>query len=416
MKRFLLPLCGAFLALASCSDEKAPLPSLSDAVQYSGSNLKVYYCGELMPAKEVSYKPSASDKQKGVLSCKGITDLSQLSSIGMSGIGAAPGVLPGSKELDLPISLSVSDDKYVFSGAGNTPFISEYAYNGKLQGDSCVLNIDKVQLANLDLGGSIWVPSPIKRDGLSFTSLPFRLVWELDPAAGIDIDLSQLLELVVTVPVIPVYHDTAYSSIAQLYTNALQTVAFNENGNIFLRYYSSVGGATQLMTSVGNTLQYVIPQSGTLLLYPNPTTIFGRWLVAQSDAGDDKDISFTSSRADSASSADDEVKALLIEFLKVFLPVVLDNCANGFPFIIERSGDQMSLYLDTPVIIEMLSQAVGVIEQNPDLMQKLLEKLGLTAEGAELAESLQQLLPQLKSILLNTTKIQIGFNFNAYKS
>lgn len=416
MKRFLLPLCAAFLALSSCSDEKVPLPSLSDAVQYSGSSLKVYYCGELMPAKEVTYKPSASDKLTGILSCKGITDLSQLSSIGMSGLGAAPGVLPGSKELDLPISLSVSDDKYVFSGTGNTPFISEYSYNGKLQGDSCVLNIDKVQLANLDLAGSIWVSSPIKRDGLSFTSLPFRLVWELDPAAGIDIDLSQLLELVVTVPVIPVYHDTAYSSIAQLYTNALQTVAFNENGNIFLRYYSSVGGATQLMTSVGNTLQYVIPQSGTLLLYPNPTTIFGRWLVAQSDAGDDKDISFTSSRADSDSSADDEVKALLIEFLKGFLPVVLDNCANGFPFSIERSGNQLSLYLDTPVVIEMLSQAVGVIEQNPELMQKLLEKLGLTAEGAEIAESLQQLLPQLKSILLNSTKIQIGFNFDAYKS
>lgn len=414
MKYSALFLGGVLLALSACSDDKSYLPSLNEAADYSGSNLKVYYCGEQMPAKKVTYTPSEADKLKGELSCSGITDLSQLSSVGLSGIGSAPGVLPGSPSLTLPVTLSQKEDTYVFSGSGETPFVSSFSYAGKLQADSCVLNLKDVKLADLSLAGSIWAPAPIKQDGLSFSSLPFRLVWEIDPAIGIDLDLSALLRILATTPFIPVYNHTAYSSIAQLYNNALQTVAFNENGNIFVRYYSSVGGATQLVTSVGNTLQYVVPQPNTLLLYPNPTTIFGRWLVAQSNPGDDKDISFASSRADDSESPDAD-KQLLLAFLKGLIPMVLENSENGFPFTVERTDSSLSLYLDTPVVLALLGEVVKVLEENPEILNQLLQKVGVSFHDPDIQAQLAELLPKLKTILLNTTKVQLGLNFEAYK-
>lgn len=402
----------AILAGACSKEETIPLPSLAEEHTYTGSTLKLSYCGELMPAKKIEYKPG-DGSMSGTLTATGETDLSQLSMIGLSGTAAGPGILPGSPQIEMPVTLSETDDSYTFSGKGKTPLVETYTYSGRLQGDSCMMQVTDVVLADKTLAGTVWMPAPIERDGLGFTSFPFRLVWELNPAAGIDIDLTQLLNQLAALPTIPVYHDTAYSSPAQLYTTAVQTVAFNENGNIFIRYYSSVGGATQLMTTTGNTFQYVLPAPSTMLLYPNPTTLFGRWLVAQSDPGDNPNISFTKR---GLQDDKEQLLALLLSLAKQMVPALLELCTTGVPLQYELGQDgTLAVYLNTATILTLLGDVVKMAESNPGVLQYLAQTVGGSEQLASIAEDLQKLLPQLKEILLNTTRLEIGLNFNAYK-
>lgn len=395
--------------LTGCSSEES-LPDMMSGRIYSGSKLKVTYCGELMPAKEVEFIPAADGNKEDRIILKGITDLSQLSSIGLSGTAEGPGVIPGSPVEEIPVRLVKNKDRYEFSGSGSTNYISSFTYKGKFEGDSCVLAIDNVELSNMSMTGKVWTPVPLKRNGVEYTSMPFRLVWELDPAVGIDVDLSGILKLLATIPVIPTYHDTAYSSVAQLYDSAMQTVVFLGNGNIIVRYFSSVGGATQLMTSVGNTLQYVLPADNMMLLYPNPTSLFGLWLVAQSDPGDNPDISFTSSKA-----GESEIAQLLLPVLKELIPDILGMCTQGIPVEIERTDTELSVYLNTQTILTLLGDVVNAIENNPEILEKISEWLTGTPELADVAADLKNLLPQLQQILLNTTKVEIGLNFELQK-
>lgn len=396
--------------LGSCSNDDIPLPSLNESHVYSGKNLKLYYCGELMPAKEITFNPVENGKfDQGSFLCKGITDLNQLSSIGMSGIGEGPGILPGSRMLSLPVDFVKKDDKYVFAGSGDTDFLSEYEYQGYLQGDSCIMHITKAELQTNSIAGTVWQPTPISRDGLSYTTFPFHLVWEIDPSSELDIDLTGILYLAFSAPIIPVYHDTAYSSIAQLFTNSVQTVAFNGNGNIVVRYYSSVGGATYLTTSIGNSLQYVVAQDNLALIYPNPTSLFGLWLVAQSDPGDNPDISFSPTKTEESK---EEIETLLLPLLKELIPVILDQCSEGVPMQFQQTADSLEIYLNTPTLLTIMGEILKAIESHPEIIQKILGATVSTEEMQELMVSMEQLLPQLKEILMNTTKFEIGFNFN----
>ncbi|MCH5213573.1 MAG: hypothetical protein J1E97_00165 [Muribaculaceae bacterium] len=405
--RKLLLLCATALILGACSkDEAIPLPDVSESHVYSGSKLKLRYASELMPAKEVTFIP-ADGVSAAKLECKGLTDLSLLSSLGLSGTGPAPGVIPGSPEISLPITLRDAGDYYAFQGSSQSDYVSSFNYSGKLQADSLVLNISDVKLRSEVLAGSVWVPVKLKREGAQILESPFHLVWELNPSSAIHVDLSQVLDLLSLVPIIPTYHDTAYSSIEQLYSSALQTVAFLENGNIVVRYYSSVGGATQLMTSVGNTLQYVAAGGSNLLLFPNPTTLAGRWLVAQSDPGDNPDISF---RSDS----EDGLQQDLLLILKGMIPGVLKMCTDGIPLTYQLSDNNLSIYVSTPVILGLLSQVVEAIEANPQILQGLLQKLGQVVPDQEVLAAIEELLPQLKQLLLDTTTVEIGLNFTRY--
>lgn len=395
--------------LISCSTEEETLPDINTTKEYSGSSLTLLYSGQLMPAKKVIFEPG-NDKNlsSGMLICSGITDLSQISGLGLSGEGAAPGILPGNPLLNIPIELKSEKGAYHFSGKSNADYIDTYSFSGFLKGDSCHLEIFDVLLDNQSLGATVWKPAT------SDTSQkqPFHLVWELDPASNIDIDLSKILELLVKIPIIPVDHDQAFSSLEQVYSSSLQTVAFKENGNIILRYYSSVGGAVQLFTSTGNTLQYVIPSSNNLLLYPNPTTLFGRWLVWQSDPGDNPDISFRSGDKDNNS----DIQEILLPLIKGILPKILDLTSTGIPLTYQIVDGMLSVYISTPVLLNIMGEILEVIESNPEILNALLANIADKEEIMDLFGELEKLLPQLKEILLKTTRLEIGFNYTSVQN
>lgn len=415
-KRFLPLSLAATLIFAACSDKDTYLPALSSSKTYEGSELTTYYCGELMPAKSVTLNIKSVSPSEATLICKGITDLNQLSSVGLSGIGSGPGILPGSPVAEIPISLKAGKDNYTFEGEGNTDFL-EFSYNGSVDEEKLTLNIKSAKLKNDALAGSIWKPSPLKKSGYTIESSPFHLVWEIDPALGLDFDLTGLLETIVSLPVIPVYNNTAYSSIVQLVDSTWQTMSFNENGDIFLRYFSAVGGANRLVTSVGNTLQYVVLSDQYLKLYPNPTSLFGKWLVAQSDSEGIPDISFTNNRAGETDSdnSEENLKPALMTLLKGLVPYFLNMTAEGIPMEYHKTEEALEVYLNTATLLSVMSEVMTQVAQNPEFIHELLGDILTNQQLAAIAPELQKLIPQIQNILQKTTKFEIGFSLQKYQ-
>lgn len=408
LKTCLLPCL--LLGVTACSSSSDPLPDITETTVYSGKKLRLTYCGEQMPAKIVTVVPE--DSHCFTFTAQGITDLSMLSSMGLSGTGPAPGVLPGSPRLVIPVTTTAQGAKYVFTGNGVTDFCDNYSYSGFLEGDSLILNLDNVVLSKDYLSGTIWTPVPFKQDGLKVESTPFHLLWSLDPAEGVDIDLTGLLNALVSLPIIPVYQDTAYSSIAQLLSMSLQTVAFNQNGNIFVRYFSSVGGATQLVTSIGNTLQYMVLGDSCIKIYPNPTTLFGRWLVAHSNSSSIPDISFTKSGA--SEESDSKLMEALVPVIKSLLPSLLEMTCEGIPLEINKTDSTLVVYMNTELILSLLQKIAEAFAENPESLTTLL---GLSTDNPTIGDilpQLQKLLLQIDAVLKATTKIEIGLSFNKY--
>ena len=410
MRKFqtILLICSV-LFLFSCSKEDVEYPDILKEKQYISSTLQVYYCGEEMPGKSVTLIPSQTgDPLSVVLRCEGSTDLSQLSSIGLSGTGAAPGVLPGSSSLELPVRLSKDKDGYSFSGSSSTEYCS-FSYSGSITDKLLSLNITDVQLSDKSFAGSIWKPTPLKQSGIEVDSNPIYTIWEIDPVPELDIDLSRILELLTVAPIIPTYHNTAYSSISQLISSSLQTIAFLENGDIIVRYFSSVGGATQLVTSQGPTLQYLPLAPNLIKLYPNPTSLFGLWLVAQSDSSDIPDISFK------AKQEGETLKESLLPIVKELVPGVLQMTMAGIPVHISKTETGCNAYLGTETILTVLDMIAKAVAQNPEIIDVLMGEAPQTPEMAELISKLPQILPQLQTILANTTRIEIGLSLEPYQ-
>lgn len=401
-----------------CSKEDVELPDLQKETRYVSSTLKVNYCGVEMPGKSVTLIPSADGNLYNVvLKCEGATDFSMLSSIGMSGFGPAPGIVPGCPVVELPVSLVAKDKGYTFSGQKSTETCN-FNYSGVITESLLTLNIDDVTLSNKTLAGSVWKPVPFSQSGMSVTSIPFYLLWEVDPSAGIDIDLTALLKLIVTAPIIPTYHDTAYSSLSQLLSNSLQTIAFLENGNVIVRYFSPVGGATQLVTSQAPSLQYVVNSPSEILLYPNPTSVFGLWLVAQSDSSDIPDISFKKRRNEQESLDEekgDSIKEALLPLIKEVIPVILGMCRDGIPLQISMTQTETNVYLDSRTILMFLNQLAVIVANHPEILEKLLGSIANSDQIAELIPQIQQILPKLETILEKTTRIEVGLRLLPYK-
>ena len=93
----------AILMTACAKDETMPLPVLEEHT-YSSSSLTISYCGETMPGKTATFIPDTDDHFSGLLRLYSTLDLSQLGQ-GFEGVLPAPGVIPGSPSVDLPVSL-----------------------------------------------------------------------------------------------------------------------------------------------------------------------------------------------------------------------------------------------------------------------------------------------------------------------
>lgn len=415
-----LSFCGALCALLSLAvscdkDDKAPAAAESKA--YSGLNaLDLTFNGSGMAGKRVSVYASESVS----LTVDGIFDISSLSD-SFKGLAPlpAPGAIPGSPTLTIPVTLKAKDGKWSFSGKGETAEAT-YSYSGSFTPEKMTMAFSDVKLKDQSLANSIWAPAPVKKgDGLfTYLSQPFLIEWDLElplPIPGLENGLGEILDMLVNLPFIPVYHDTAVMSLTQVISNGLRTVAFNPDGNIVVVYLQTANGSSIFTHAPLSTFQYVPAGADMARLYVNPTDILTLVLLNNTNKGPDiPEHPFgKASRADGndTPAISPETMATLMQALYSLAA----QCAAGVPVHLDKTSEgNLQFYVGADVILPFMTNYILPILSDPAIQQMLAAYIASQPALAPHAGEIQVLLDALPLLLAQTTDIRFGLNLVPY--
>lgn len=395
---------------AGCSDDKpSNPPSLADSVTYAGTQLMLSYNGEQMPGKSVTLtlEPHSDGAQSiaGEMTMYSEFDLSELKGMGLKGSVPGPGVIPGSPSLTFPVTLTLSGGNYVFSGEGLTEHAT-FKYSGSAESKTLKLDMEAA-LRNQVLAGEVLAPAPLEKVGvLEYKSMPFHLVWEIDPALGVKVPLSEILEAMAVAPVIPVYDNTAYTSVAQMFVSGVKTLALTPGGNIPIVYISTTGGAARVATTCGNMLQYV-PDPGGLKLYVNPLTALGKVLVAFSKPSSEAHFSTKSGSDGLVSGLDPEVVTALVQALAA---TAAPQLSQGMPLTVAPTDAGADIYFDTKTSVTFLATLLQNVMKNPEIMQGINSYLASIDLPGLKPEEIAEVMQKLPQFLEHTTRLEIGLS------
>lgn len=392
----------ASLFLFSCdSDNSTPVSPVGDKVFSQGEGLNLYFNNAPMPGKTAAVSQHGN-KADMVMSSS--FDLTQVPGAGLSGTLPCPGVLPGSPRLEINTDLLPDGDHYSFSGKGSTEYV-EYAYSGKLNADSLVFAFSDVKLKNTMLAGTAWKPAPLEKreNGLGFVSSPFHIVWDYEPIPDVDIDLKGILEIATVAPVIPVYNNTAYMSVAQMLTEVLKTIGFAPDGNILLTYVSTANGAAQITQTSPNGFQYTVEDANTIKLYMNPISAYSLLLTMQNAGSDDPDIHFIANKR-----AENGITKEIL--LKAVIEAVGPMIATGIPLEMSLSDKGAAVYIDTQMAIALIEKIAVPLLQDRGFMQSLAEYIASEPTLEKYLPQLEKFLSLLPTLLERTNRIELGLN------
>lgn len=412
-------LAGAFLF--GCSDDQSrPLLELQQS-SYSGTSLTVTYCGEASPAKVVELMPGADDK--AMLKVYGMLDLS---AFGIKDIPVlpAPGIIPGTAEVNLPVSLEAGDrGNYTFCGSDETAYAT-FNYNGEITEGHLTLNITDALLKSQSYAGKAFSLQPLEctlkdlvsADDAEDMKSPFHIVWEVEDIPGVTLNPGLLLNALTLAPLFSVYDGTAEASAAHLLESTVESIALCGNGNMPVRYWSRKEGAMQLMSASGNMIQYVAVGPAELQVYVNPMSVVGMWLVSQSKptwlpsffdtayADKIKDQISSESSSSSVSAEDAELQKILTQaLLQALSPAMRD----GVPMTVSPTADGVDIYLDTATCVQFVSRLTKDLLAEPVVAQRVVK---LLAEAGMTTAEAQKLLAALPVILQATNRLEIGLS------
>lgn len=419
IKKLFFPLSiGLLLNAGACSDvNNEYVGETPDKTYTSSSGLEIYYNGVEMPGKSVSFS------RNGVFaSLTGFStfDLSQLNSLGLSGELPCPGIIPGSAETTWNVSLTENDGFLVFSGEDSNNVCS-YKYNGKINSNKLIINITDAVLSNHPLSANAWRPAPVdKNDEGGFSSMPIYVDWEIEPLPDIDINLSQLLQNLTVLPVIPVYNKTAYMSVSEALSEVLQAVSFRADGNILFTYVSTTGGAASLAQTQANGLQYSVNDDNTINLYINPLSLFGFILENTSGSTPPEDVNLTDTglypSGTTTSTGNSSLSSLLSSptvkaLSKALLEKILPQIATGIPLNYTLTDGKLDVFIDTPTSLSIIQTIIETLMENDEAVKEILATLDKNDTIAPLLSDLPKLQQQIQTILLHTTQLKIGFAF-----
>lgn len=130
---------------ASCSDDDEKVVNPVPQTTFTGENgLQLTYNGAPMLGKKVTFTPDATNAQKATLRLEGEFDLNGILGKAKSAAAreevsmpTAPGVLPGSPVVTLPVDLTINGDQCSFAGTSETDYLQkeypELAIDGEMQ-------------------------------------------------------------------------------------------------------------------------------------------------------------------------------------------------------------------------------------------------------------------------------------------
>ena len=376
----------------SCSDDDDekmvnPVPQTT----FTGENgLQLTYNGAPMPGKKVTFTPDATNAQKATLRLEGEFDLNGILGKAKSAAAreevsmpTAPGVLPGSSVVTLPVDLTINGDQCSFAGTSETDYCT-FSYKGEVSAGAMELALSEVKLKNAKLAGMTWKLKPYDKEDPNETD-PIYLVWEAEKKVFDFLPIESVLKLALRMELIAAGADHKVSATEMLGT-VLQDVTFMEDGNIVATYKDAANGGTEWTKSPVNLAQYVVENDNQIKVFLNPAAI----IAAVNNAGRAVDI-----------------QTVIQQAIQMLYPMLV----NGVPVAFEQTEDALSVYLNTELLLPLLKTLVVPLLSDEEVVAMLVELMKKDPDFSEMADLAEPMLKAFPEIIESTTKVEIGLNF-----
>lgn len=376
----------------SCSDDDDekmvnPVPQTT----FTGENgLQLTYNGAPMPGKKVTFTPDATNAQKATLRLRGEFDLNGILGKAKSAAAredvsmpTAPGVLPGSPVVTLPVDLTINGDKCSFAGTSETDYCT-FSYKGEVSAGAMELALSEVKLKNAKLAGMTWKLKPYDKEDPNETD-PIYLVWEAEKKVFDFLPIESVLKLALRMELIAAGADHKVSATEMLGT-VLQDVTFMEDGNIVATYKDAANGGTEWTKSPVNLAQYVVENDNQIKVFLNPAAI----IAAVNNAGRAVDV-----------------QTVIQQTIQMLYPMLV----NGVPVAFEQTEDALSVYLNTELLLPLLKTLVVPLLSDEEVVAMLVELMKKDPDFSEMADLAEPMLKAFPEIIESTTKVEIGLNF-----
>lgn len=375
----------------SCSDDDDekmvnPVPQTT----FTGENgLQLTYNGAPMPGKKVTFTPDATNAQKATLRLEGEFDLNGILGKAKSAAAredvsmpTAPGVLPGSPVVTLPVDLTINGDQCSFAGTSETDYCT-FSYKGEVSAGAMELDLSEVKLKNAKLAGMTWKLEPYDETNPNETD-PIYLVWEAEKKVLGFMPIESVLKIALRMDLIAAGADNKISATDMLGT-VLQDVTFMEDGNIVATYKDAANGGTEWTKSPVNLAQYVVENDNQMKVFLNPAAI----IAAVNNAGRAVDV-----------------QAVIQQAIQMLYPMLV----NGVPVAFGQTDDALSVYLNTELLLPLLTLVVPLLSDE-EVVAMLVELMKKDPDFGEMAGLAEPTLKAFHEIIESTTKVEIGLNF-----
>ena len=376
----------------SCSDDDDekmvnPVPQTT----FTGENgLQLTYNGAPMPGKKVTFTPDATNAQKATLRLEGEFDLNGILGKAKSAAAredvsmpTAPGVLPGSPVVTLPVDLTINGDQCSFAGTSETDYCT-FSYKGEVSAGAMELALSEVKLKNAKLAGMTWKLKPYDKEDPNETD-PIYLVWEAEKKVFDFLPIESVLKFALRMELIAAGADHKVSATEMLGT-VLQDVTFMEDGNIVATYKDAANGGTEWTKSPVNLAQYVVENDNQIKVFLNPAAI----IAAVNNAGRAIDV-----------------QTVIQQAIQILYPMLV----NGVPVAFEQTEDALSVYLNTELLLPLLKTLVVPLLSDEEVVAMLVELMKKDPDFSEMADLAEPMLKAFPEIIESTTKVEIGLNF-----
>ena len=378
-----------FTSFSDDDDEKMvnPVPQTT----FTGENgLQLTYNGAPMPGKKVTFTPDATNAQKATLRLEGEFDLNGILGKAKSAAAredvsmpTAPGVLPGSPVVTLPVDLTINGDQCSFAGTSETDYCT-FSYKGEVSAGAMELDLSEVKLKNAKLAGMTWKLEPYDETNPNETD-PIYLVWEAEKKVLGFMPIESVLKIALRMDLIAAGADNKISATDMLGT-VLQDVTFMEDGNIVATYKDAANGGTEWTKSPVNLAQYVVENDNQMKVFLNPAAI----IAAVNNAGRAVDV-----------------QAVIQQAIQMLYPMLV----NGVPVAFGQTDDALSVYLNTELLLPLLKTLVVPLLSDEEVVAMLVDLMKKDPDFGEMAGLAEPTLKAFPEIIESTTKVEIGLNF-----
>ena len=376
---------------ASCSDDDEKVVNPVPQTTFTGENgLQLTYNGAPMLGKKVTFTPDATNAQKATLRLEGEFDLNGILGKAKSAAAredvsmpTAPGVLPGSPVVTLPVDLTINGDQCSFAGTSETDYCT-FSYKGEVSAGAMELDLSEVKLKNAKLAGMTWKLEPYDETNPNETD-PIYLVWEAEKKVLGLMPIESVLKIALRMDLIAAGADNKISATDMLGT-VLQDVTFMEDGNIVATYKDAANGGTEWTKSPVNLAQYVVENDNQMKVFLNPAAI----IAAVNNAGRAVDV-----------------QAVIQQAIQMLYPMLV----NGVPVAFGQTDDALSVYLNTELLLPLLKTLVVPLLSDEEVVAMLVELMKKDPDFGEMAGLAEPTLKAFPEIIESTTKVEIGLNF-----